>query len=249
MTILLKCLLFTTLFTLTQTFSWLGSVDSINCGGRLPASGSCREGAFSDFDQVVSAVIEENKDKLYDSIRAEFLASPFCEADKVLNDPSQRVNPIVFNNVIMQLGFITNGDYDRSSKKTLFENFVEKYELSAEFKNYGLELLNGYEDNASARFNVLTRLRGLALQEIDQISKAKPSYQVEDITIGLAKKGIFVPDEDSGGTCPFVGKEAFMKALLGREKMLKTPALANRISKKQGHAYRLWCHQPRLCCR
>ena len=229
MTNLLKTFLFVTLFTLAQTFQWLGT-SSIESCGRIPASLQCSSNAFGDLEEIAAEV--PDNEQLYLSMKEEFLSSPMCEADKVLNDPSQRVSPILFAKAMKDLGFITQSSSNRIQKIELFKNFVEKYQLDDEFKRYGLDLLGNYQDTASGRFMVMSRLRGSAVQQMDELGKSIPSYMAGDLKEDLADRGIFTRDEKDKASCPFISREAFMMAIKGREKLLKVNALKSKISKK-----------------
>jgi hypothetical protein len=168
--------------------------------------------------------VNENADSTYDELKKDFLSSALCEPDKVLNDPKEKLSPILFNQLLEDMRFIVKTEtyLTREVKLLRFKEVAEDYGISAETIKYGEGLLNTFVDTAPGRFEAMARLRGVMLQEMDKISKNTPSYKAEIIKEELLKRKIFTQDADGYPQCPFVSEIAFQEALAGREAVMKS---------------------------
>jgi hypothetical protein len=169
-------------------------------------------------------VANHNTNSLYDVIKKDFLGSPLCEPDKILNDPKEKLSPILFKQLSEDMHFIVKVDASltRGFKISQFKNVAEQYNLSEETISYGEDLLKAYPETAEGRFEAMARLRGVMLQEMDKLSKKIPGYQADLIKEKLLERNIFTADPNGSPQCPFVSEDAFREALAGREAIMKT---------------------------
>lgn len=169
-------------------------------------------------------VVNHNTDSVYEEIKKEFLLSPLCEPDKVLNDPKEKLSPILFTQLIEDMAFVVKTDayLTRAVKVARFKELCQEYGLSNETIAYGEGLLNNYEETSSSRFDAMARLRGVMLQDMEKASKRTPSYQADLTKEKLLERKIFTEDADGYPQCPFVSEDAFREALAGREAIMKS---------------------------
>ena len=177
-----------------------------------------------DVSRKTIQAVYESVNSTYDELKKDFLSSAFCEPDKVLNDPQEKLSPILFMELLENMRFIVKTDayLTREIKILRFKEFAKDYGISSETIKYGEGLLKTFEDNSAGRFEAMARLRGVMLQEMHKLSKTKPSYKAEVIKEELLKRKIFTQDADGYSQCPFVSQKAFEEALAGREAVLKT---------------------------
>lgn len=161
-------------------------------------------------------------DKIHEEIKKEFLGSALCAPEKVLNDPKDKLSPVLFNQLIEDMKFVvqTNQYLTRDIKIMRFKSLAEGYKLSSETIQYGEELLKNYADTNEGRFEAMARLRGVMLQDMAKVASSTEGYEAETIKEGLGQRGIFSADADGNFECPFVDKDAFRDALAGREAVL-----------------------------
>jgi L,D-transpeptidase catalytic domain len=175
----------------------------------------------NEVDALIKTV-NTNTDKLYDDIKKEFLNSSFCAPEKVLNDPKDKLSPVLFTQLINEMRFVvdTNESLTREIKIMRFKGLAETYKLSPDTIKYGEEILKNYKDNSEGRFEAMARLRGVMLQNMAELASKTEGYEAESIKEGLGIRGIFKADEDGNYECPFVDENAFRDALAGREQVL-----------------------------
>lgn len=174
--------------------------------------------------QKIITIVNHSENTLYDQIKTEFLKSPLCAPDKVLNNPKEKLSPLLFSQLLEDMRFMVKSSpvLTRSVKRSQFIDIAKNYELSDETIKYGVDLIENHADTNEGRFEAMARLRGVMLQNMEQVSKTKEGYQSEFLKEELMNRKIFVEDENGSPECPFVSQEAFKQALLGRETVLKS---------------------------
>lgn len=180
-------------------------------------------------ERAPSSTEEDAIDLSYNEIHAEFSTSPFCDPTLVLNNPDDRLNPILVREIWLNMAFMTANDrpyHNREWRMRQFENFAEQFQLSSEVTEYALDRLKTQVEDGPVRFETLTRVRGEVIKFATQLARTSPGYLAEMISETLAENHIFQIDDDGFIQCPFLSKEAFRMAMLGREKILKTPSIA-----------------------
>lgn len=168
--------------------------------------------------------VNNDADQLYIEIKKEFRESAHCRPEMVLNDPKEKLSPVLFSQLMEEMRFmIETGDHlTREVKMKRFKEIVQNHKLSPATQAYGEELLNKYEDTPAGRFEAMARLRGVMAQDMAEVAKRTPGYGAQSIQSALAQRGIFATDEDGRPECPFVDEKAFRQALAGREAVLKS---------------------------
>jgi hypothetical protein len=198
-----------------------------------------------DFPKSIMSIATTNLDQTYEALKKDFLASPHCQPELVLGNPKERPDPILMQNAMQEISEIM------SANKMGFgiEELMDKYALSntekTEIKAWLVPYPKKYNDkirnvtiNEDMRFweNNLDYRKNRNLAEIKLIQgiiksleKNSQSSQAE-IADGLMNNGIFNIDEDDKPVCPFVTKDAFMKAMAGLEAIKKkgSPVLKNK---------------------
>ena len=173
----------------------------------------------------IISTVNKPVDELYDEIEAKFQNSDFCVPSKVMNSPSDRLDPILFNASYEGLSFVNwnHSPFTPEHKMKLFKEFTQTYGLSEDVLNFGLEEIKNSSD-ADSRNLAALRIRALVIKEMTAKQHADPTYQSERIREGLFKHHVFVKHPDTQEIqCPFVGIDAFRKAMAGREAVLKSP--------------------------
>jgi hypothetical protein len=196
----------------------------------LPAAADCPPEVQSDLiesqSKIIIDTINDGTDKLYNEIKNEFLQSAFCVPENVFNNPREKISPVLFQKVYDDIVFVVQADDSkelRENKIKKFKDLVNRYQLSPETLTYGIETLTKYRDTSEGRFDAMTRIRGVMLQDMDKLVKKSPKIHSELIGEGLVERGIFLVNDNGDPVCPFIGLEAFREALVGREAVLKSP--------------------------
>lgn len=173
---------------------------------------------------IILKTVNHDSDSQYEQIKKEFQASVLCSPTKVLNDPKDKLSPVLFVKAMDAMRFVTDNQFfpSRESKVKRFKEIAEEYKLSPETANYGEEMLLKYVDTNDGRFDAMARIRGVMLQDMDKSSKSTEGYMGNMVAEELVSRGIFVEDEKGVPECPFVSEDAFREALAGREAILKS---------------------------
>lgn len=170
--------------------------------------------------QTVAKVVEKSSDSLYDKIKTEFLSSPFCDPQKIVNDPNDRPSGFVIAKLSKDLSKIDPAGRSESNEAYL-KRLSDKYKLSDSVISETLTMLNsikGSQDYETRR-TIAAKARIMIAQDL--ISTHKPDGSFNDlIKESLVENNIFIENENGEAECPFVSKEAFDKAIEGRKKVL-----------------------------
>lgn len=174
--------------------------------------------------ETILKTVNHDSDSQYDQIKKEFLSSALCSPEKVLNDPKDKLSPVLFEKLMKTMQFMTQQQFypTAQTKKTRFKEVAQDYGLSAETIKYGEELIDKTVDTNDSRFDTMARLRGVMLQEMEGLSKSTEGYKKDIVAEGLVERGIFTESDDGEPECPFVSEEAFREALAGRDAILKS---------------------------
>jgi len=178
------------------------------------------ENVIESSNEIMSVVSSEI-DELYESVKKDFESSPHCVASNVYTDPKEKMSPALFQQIYEEVTEIGRID-GVSGKQKRFEELVQKYGWTSDTKEYGLSVLSKSYSSIPEMMNEIGRVRGLALQNSDRNSKTIKDYMAEDIKFGLAQRGVFTFDDEGEIKCPFMSKDAFLKAVAGREEVLKS---------------------------
>ncbi len=171
-------------------------------------------------ENLIKIANKSSEDDLYDKIKDEFLSSPFCDPSQVLNDPKDRPAALTMKEMSADLNKLNplNG-----SLREHFDSLVKKYELSDNLKTEAQSFLNNLSNsitNYESNRVLLARMKGVILQDFIKNYKDKTIDKAK-LAVGLADLRIFKRDESKQPTCPFVSKDAFLKAMAGRKPILE----------------------------
>ena len=167
--------------------------------------------------QDIANVATKSGDDLYSKMKEEFLSSPFCDPMKVVNDPADRPSGFLVKAFMSELKSV---EYAPIPKDNQLKRLAEKYKISSDVQTKVLGIMNQKPSNDNERRLFMAKGKGLLLQ--DFITNYRPSEEFTDIVKDqLVENNIFTEDEDGNQVCPFVSKDAFDKAMKGREEVLK----------------------------
>lgn len=194
----------------------------------LKAEEDCEEPKADEhilLTQSVALIEKEMKsplDEAYEKIKGEFLSSPFCDPEKVLNNSTDRPSAVYISLLMEEMKTL---EYLHSTgpRQELLKKIDNKFGLSASTKSEVEGLLTQLGNNADSdqRKNVASKVRGIILQ--DQIKNYRPGKHnlAQDMKEELSKKNIFKKNAQGEVECPFISKDAFVKAVTGHQAVLK----------------------------
>ena len=172
--------------------------------------------------ETISQVTERTENDLFDKIKADFGSSPFCDPSKVVNDPTERPSGLLMGKLAKDLQKIdpfgrqeNNADY--------LKRLAFKYKLPESLVSEVLPMLDSIKGTADQYENRRTLIAKARIKIVQNfISNYRPSPQTDNlITDALIENNIFAEDEENNPVCPFVSKDAFEKAMDGRQKVLR----------------------------
>lgn len=170
-------------------------------------------------------VATSSVDELYDSLKADFESSPFCDPHSIISNPNEKPSPVATSLLLADLYFV---NFMKANKKHPSENLAKlktKYKLSDETISSVTPLLDEVyrtpQDNDHTR-TLLARAKAMIVQGFLKDYRHDPNFMKKEIEDELVKKRIFTKNDEGKVECPFVNKDAFMKALAGRESVLRS---------------------------
>lgn len=172
---------------------------------------------------TVRRVVERTDDDLFEKIKSEFLTSPFCDPQKIVNDPTDRPSGLLIGKLTKDLSKID--PFGRSEKNEDYMNRLSgKYKLSSELVSEVVPMLNSIKSTQTEyenRRTLISKARILIAQDFIKNYKADESSN-ELIKEALLDNHIFTESDEGEIQCPFVSKDAFNKAMAGRKKVLSS---------------------------
>lgn len=174
--------------------------------------------------QAIVKAASSPLDEMYESMKAEFQSSPMCDPTRIVNNPEERPSPVIMGKLVDDLRNLKNLRTNKVSPEMTLNNLQAKYGLSDEAKNEALPMIkdwltkNGHDDPSRI---VMVKLQGIVMQDYIKNYKYNPDFMKEDILQSLANNNIFSENENGEIECPFVSKDAFMKAIAGQAEVLK----------------------------
>lgn len=188
-----------------------------------PHDPECKEAEHEhdDLARTITKVTERTGNDLFDKMKTDFQNSPFCDPTKVVNDPGERPSGILMGKLAKDLQ-----KTDPFGRQETNENFLKriayKYQLPESLVTEVLPMLNeikGTADQYENRRTLIAKVRIKIVQNF--LANYKPSPETNNLIMdGLVENNIFAEDEDNNPVCPFVSKDAFEKAMAGRQKVL-----------------------------
>lgn len=164
----------------------------------------------------VQKKLNEPIDESYEKIKKEFLSSPFCDPEKVINNSAERPSAVYVSILMKELQPL---EYLNSAnqRQEFLKKMQDKFNVSRSVQNEVSTLLNGGGDKK----NIAAKARGIILQDVIKNYQPGPHQLAQEMKEELTKKNIFKKNSTGEIECPFIGKDAFMKAMAGREEVLK----------------------------
>lgn len=173
--------------------------------------------------EKVAQKISGPLDDAYEKMKEEFLASPFCDPEKVLNNSEDKPGA-AFMAVLMEdlrlLEYLNTED----QKQEMLKKLGMKYSFHSSLLNEVHQLLNQmpvYPQEPVKRKTLGAKARGILLQ--DAVKNYRPGNKElrPEMEAVLGKSNVFKKNSQGSLECPFLSKEAFLMAMSGREKVLR----------------------------
>jgi hypothetical protein len=179
---------------------------------KLPSVATAALEVKSDADKIVYNSV----DQLYEQMKEKFQNSHFCDPQNVLNDPAEKPNGLLMGQFLKDLNFL-----DFGSDSARLQSIATKYQLPDTALQEASPLLQQLRSPASTtqRRETADRVRGIMAQALITKHRQTPHYMSDEIKELLAKERIFTR-EDGAVVCPFVSKDAFRKAMAGKNSVL-----------------------------
>lgn len=171
--------------------------------------------------RTMTRVVERTGNDLFDKIKADFESSPFCDPSKVVNDPSERPSGLLMGKLAKDLQKID--PFGRQEKNADYlARLARKYNLPESLITEVLPMLDSIKGTADQYENRRTLIAKARIKIVQNfIANYKPTPDTDAlIKDALVENNIFSEDEESNQICPFVSKDAFEKAMAGRQKVL-----------------------------
>lgn len=172
----------------------------------------------------IQAVATSGVDEVYDAIKSEFLNSPFCDPHSVISDPNEKPSPVITAALLRDMSFISFMHTTTKHPSENLQKLKDKYSLRQESIDEVMPLLNevhSLKTDTDHTRTLKARARALIVQDFLKNYRHDPDYMKDMVKDELVKKNIFTKNESGEVECPFVTKDAFLKALAGREEVLK----------------------------
>ncbi len=162
-------------------------------------------------------------DEAYEKMKTEFLSSPFCDPEKVLNNSEDKPSA-AFMAVLMEdlrlLEYLNNED----QKKQMLQKLGAKYSFNSSLLNEVDQFLNQmpvYPQEPVKRKTLGAKARGILLQDAIKNYRSGNKELRPEMEDVLGKSNVFKKNSQGNLECPFLSKEAFLTAMSGREKVLR----------------------------
>jgi hypothetical protein len=165
-----------------------------------------------------------SSDDLYEKLKRNFEASAFCDPDKIMNDPKDKPTPFLMGKLARDLYFIqyilkSDNPGSNNQLEKIIEDFGISSEVASEVRGIVRKLAS--QETTPSEVELLKPKAKLLLMK-DFTQNYRPGALEGMLKEELVKQNVFTQDPQGKISCPFVGKDAFLKALAGREEVLKS---------------------------
>lgn len=166
--------------------------------------------------------VVDSSDSLYQRLKSDFESSAFCDPHKVMNNPYEKPSALLVGKLTRDLYFI---DYlstmRQSGKNNQLEEVLKNFGISlsaSEFSREAVQKIQSPDTSTQEKESLKAQVKVEIMK--DFIDQYKPGMLNEVLKQELVKRNVFT-EEEGEVKCPFVSKDAFMKAMAGREDVLK----------------------------
>lgn len=170
---------------------------------------------IADMAISMKKISNSNLDEMYDEMKQNFQSSPFCKPENVMNDPRQQPSGFfvkLLSSDLRGIEFKSESDLDALS---------DKYQVSSSTRNEVASYISQIKSNSGDAKTLRARMKGVFIQDVLNNRQLDMSPHQEAIKQELAKNNIFTKHSNGEIECPFVSKDAFMKAMAGRDEVLR----------------------------
>lgn len=172
-------------------------------------------------------------DALYQELKEEFLGSPFCDPHSIISNPAEKPSPVITAKLMKDLVYFDFMNPQSGDPEEGLSRLRERYLLSQKISGDVLPLLQElkYSQTTPERRELLkAQAQALIVQDFFKNYRHNPEFMKAEIMEELSRKNILKKNEVGEIECPFMTKDAFLKALAGRDEVLKSHG--GRIKKK-----------------
>lgn len=165
-----------------------------------------------DFTSQLGKVASVSIDDMYEEMKQKFQNSPFCKPENVMNDPGKQPSGLLIRLLERDLrGLEYNGNIDE-----VFERYEVSSSVRSQIHSYASEIKTNMSDAKALR----ARMKAIFYQDVLKNRNLDMSKFQKEISQELLKDHVFKMDDNGQPECPFVSKDAFMKAMKGRANVM-----------------------------
>ena len=165
-----------------------------------------------DFASQLGKVANASMDDMYEDMKQKFQNSPFCKPENVMNDPGKQPSGLLIRLLERDLRGL---EYNRNIDE-VFDRYEVSPSVRSQVQTYASEIKANMNDAKALR----ARMKAIFYQDVLRNKNLDMSKFQEDISQELVKDHVFKMDDNGRPECPFVSKDAFMKAMKGRANVM-----------------------------
>ncbi|WP_408096650.1 murein L,D-transpeptidase catalytic domain-containing protein [Peredibacter sp. HCB2-198] len=165
-----------------------------------------------DFAKNLGQVANSSLDSMYEDMKQKFQNSPFCKPENVMNDPGKQPSGVFIRLLERDLRGL---EYSNN-----IEDILSRYEVSSSARSQVLSFASQIKSNSGDAKTLRARMKAVFYQDVLRNKDLDMSKFQKDIANELVKDHVFKMSDSDEPECPFVSKDAFMKAMKGRGSIL-----------------------------
>lgn len=177
-------------------------------------------GEVDTHSDLLKKVSDNEIEKLYETMKSNFEKSAFCKPENVVNNPSERPSGVILNSFLKSVDELLGSKHPLENKMSFLNDIVGQFKLSLKTRNEVGLLLGLLEKEKNKKAKDQSKIKVILLKDFIENSRNNPSGWQDKIKQGLFENHIFVKSQDGSIKCPFVSKDAFKKALIGRASII-----------------------------
>lgn len=169
----------------------------------------------ADMAISMKKIASSDLDQMYDQMKQKFQSSPFCKPENVMNDPRQQPSGFFVKRLSSDLGGL-----EFKSESDL-RALSDKYQVSSSTRSEVASYISQLKSNSGDAKALRARMKGVFIQDVLNNRQLDMGPHQDAIKQELVKNNIFKKNSSGEIECPFVSKDAFMKAMAGRDEVLR----------------------------
>lgn len=169
---------------------------------------------------ILKKASEEEIDKMYEKMKDDFERSALCKPENVVNNPGERPSGVVLKDFVKEISSIVTSGKNIDEKKAILSDLSKQYKLSDKSVNEVALLIVQVDEDKKKEKKLNPKIEAILLKEFVRIGDENPEAFSDKIKQSLFENHIFVKNKDGEIKCPFVSRDAFRKAIVGRSSIL-----------------------------